>query len=150
MSNLVHFEEQSNPPALYRYNRYISAEVSADLNDGYTLGMGIEAMNEIKAKVLDDTFQTALSGASKDCVESSGGLYFAFLLALVLIYLALSAQFESFIDPMIIMFTVPLALVGALFALWLFGHTMNIFSQIGIIVLVGIVTKNGILIVEFA
>jgi multidrug efflux pump len=150
MNNLIHFEEQSNPPALYRYNRYISAEVSADLNDGYTLGMGIEAMDEIKAKILDDSFQTALSGASKDFVESSGGLYFAFLLALVLIYLALSAQFESFIDPMIIMFTVPLALVGALFALWLFGHTMNIFSQIGIIVLVGIVTKNGILIVEFA
>lgn len=150
MNNLIHFEEQSNPPALYRYNRYISAEVSADLNDGYTLGMGIEAMDEIKTKVLDDSFQTALSGASKDFVESSGGLYFAFLLALVLIYLALSAQFESFIDPMIIMFTVPLALVGALFALWLFGHTMNIFSQIGIIVLVGIVTKNGILIVEFA
>ena len=150
MSNLVHFEEKSNPPALYRYNRYISATVSADLNDGYTLGMGIEAMDEVKAKVLDETFQTALSGASKDFVESSGGLYFAFLLALVLIYLALSAQFESFIDPMIIMFTVPLALVGALFSLWLFGHTMNIFSQIGIIVLVGIVTKNGILIVEFA
>lgn len=150
MSNLVHFEEKSNPPALYRYNRYIAATVSADLNDGYTLGMGIEAMDEIKGKVLDDSFQTALSGASKDFVESSGGLYFAFLLALALIYLALSAQFESFIDPMIIMFTVPLALVGALFSLWLFDHTMNIFSQIGIIVLVGIVTKNGILIVEFA
>lgn len=150
MSNLVRFEEKSNPPALYRYNRYISATVSADLNEGYTLGMGIDAMDEIKDKVLDETFQTALSGASKDFVESSGGLYFAFLLALVLIYLALSAQFESFIDPLIIMFTVPLALVGALLALWLFGHTMNIFSQIGIIVLVGIVTKNGILIVEFA
>lgn len=150
MSNLVHFEEESNPPALYRYNRYISATVSADLNEGYTLGMGIDAMDEIKDKVLDESFQTALAGASKDFVESSGGLYFAFLLALVLIYLALSAQFESFIDPMIIMFTVPLALMGALLALWLFGHTINIFSQIGIIVLVGIVTKNGILIVEFA
>lgn len=150
MSNLVHFEEESNPPALYRYNRYISATVSADLNEGYTLGMGIDAMDEIKNKVLDESFQTALAGASKDFVESSGGLYFAFLLALVLIYLALSAQFESFIDPMIIMFTVPLALMGALLALWLFGHSINIFSQIGIIVLVGIVTKNGILIVEFA
>ncbi len=150
LSNLVRFEEESNPPTLYRYNRYISATVSADLNEGYTLGDGIEAMDEIKAKVLDDTFSTALTGSSKDFQESSSGLYFAFTLALILIYLALSAQFESFIDPLVIMFTVPLALIGALLALWLFGHTINIFSQIGIIVLIGIVTKNGILIVEFA
>jgi len=150
MNNLVQFEEESNPPALYRYNRYISATVSADMSDGYTLGQGIAAMDEIKAEVLDDTFQTALSGASKEFAESSGGLYFAFFLALALIYLALSAQFESFVDPLIIMFTVPLALMGALLALWLGDHTINIFSQIGIIVLVGIVTKNGILIVEFA
>jgi multidrug efflux pump len=150
LNSLVKFSEASNPPALYRYNRYISATVSAGLADGYTLGQGIEAMDEIKAKVLDESFATALSGASKDFMESSGGLYFAFLLALALIYLALSAQFESFIDPFIIMFTVPLALTGALLALYLGAHTMNIFSQIGIIVLVGIVTKNGILIVEFA
>jgi len=150
MSNLVDFTENSNPPALYRYNRYISATVSAGLTDGYTLGQGIAAMDEIKGEVLDDSFQTALSGASKEFAESSGGLYFAFFLALALIYLALSAQFESFVDPLIIMFTVPLALMGALLALWLGGHTINIFSQIGIIVLVGIVTKNGILIVEFA
>jgi len=150
LSNLVRFDEESSPPALYRYNRYISATVSAGLADGYTLGQGIEAMNEIKEKVLTDSFQTSLSGASKDFQESSGGLYFAFLLALALIYLALSAQFESFLDPLVIMFTVPLALTGALLALWLGGHTINIFSQIGIIVLVGIVTKNGILIVEFA
>jgi multidrug efflux pump len=150
MSNLVRLEEQSNPPSLYRYNRYISATVSAGLNEGYTLGDGIAAMDEVKAAVLDDSFVTSLSGASKDFEESSGGLYFAFLLALVLIYLALSAQFESFVDPLIIMFTVPLALSGALLSLWLGGHTMNIFSQIGIIVLIGIVTKNGILIVEFA
>ncbi len=150
MSNLVRFEESSNPPTLYRYNRYISATVSADLSEGYTLGQGIEAMDEIRDKVLDESFSTALSGASKDFVESSGGLYFAFILALILIYLTLAAQFESFIDPLTIMFTVPLAMVGALLALWLFGHTINIFSQIGIIVLVGIVTKNGILIVEFA
>lgn len=150
MSNLVRFEEESNPPSLYRYNRYISATVSADLSEAYTLGQGIAAMDEIRDKVLDDTFSTALSGASKDFVESSGGLYFAFILALILIYLTLAAQFESFVDPFIIMFTVPLALIGALLALWIFGHTINIFSQIGIIVLVGIVTKNGILIVEFA
>jgi multidrug efflux pump len=150
MSNLVSFEEESNPPSLYRYNRYISATVSADLSEGYTLGQGIAAMDEIRDKVLDETFSTALQGASKDFVESSGGLYFAFILALILIYLTLAAQFESFIDPFIIMFTVPLAMIGALLALYMFGHTINIFSQIGIIVLVGIVTKNGILIVEFA
>jgi multidrug efflux pump len=150
LNNVVQFVEESNPPALFRYNRYIAATVSADLNEGYTMGQGIEAMDEIKGQVLDETFSTALTGASKDFKESSSGLYFAFILALILIYLALSAQFESFIDPLIIMFTVPLALVGALFSLWLGDYTMNIFSQIGIIVLVGIVTKNGILIVEFA
>ena len=150
LNNLVKFVEESNPPALYRYNRYIAATVSADLNEGYTMGQGIEAMDEIKGQVLDETFSTALTGASKDFKESSSGLYFAFILALILIYLALAAQFESFIDPLIIMFTVPLALVGALFSLWIGDFTMNIFSQIGIIVLVGIVTKNGILIVEFA
>jgi len=142
--------EESNPPQLYHYNRYLSATVSAGLNDGYTLGQGIEAMEEIASRVLDESFQTALAGASKDFQESSSGLLFAFLLALVLVYLTLAAQFESFFDPLIIMITVPLALMGALGALWYFGHTLNIFSQIGIIVLVGIVTKNGILIVEFA
>lgn len=150
LSNLVYFSEESNPPTLYRYNRYISATVSAGLAEGYTLGDGIQAMDDIKREVLDETFSSALSGASKDFVESSGGLYFAFLLALALIYLALSAQFESFIDPLVIMFTVPLALTGALIALWMGSHTINIFSQIGVIVLIGIVTKNGILIVEFA
>lgn len=150
MSNLVRLREESNPPALYRYNRYISATISAGLSDGYTMGQGIEAMREIADQVLDPTFSTALGGSSKDFEESSGGLYFAFLLALALIYLALSAQFESFLDPLVIMFTVPLALAGALLALYLSNHTMNIFSQIGIIVLIGIVTKNGILIVEFA
>jgi hypothetical protein len=150
MSNLVKLSEESNPPALYRYNRYIAATISAGLADGYTMGQGIEAMREIANEVLDPTFSTALGGSSKDFEESSGGLYFAFLLALALIYLALAAQFESFLDPLVIMFTVPLALAGSLLALYLGDHTMNIFSQIGIIVLVGIVTKNGILIVEFA
>jgi multidrug efflux pump len=150
LSNLVRFVEESSPPQLYRFNRYLSATVSAGMAEGYTLGQGIEAMDEIAKRVLDESFQTALSGASKDFKESSSGLYFAFLLALVLVYLTLAAQFESFFDPLIIMITVPLALTGALAALWYFGHTLNIFSQIGIIVLVGIVTKNGILIVEFA
>jgi multidrug efflux pump subunit AcrB len=150
ISNVVRLKEESSPPQLYHYNRYLSATFSAALAEGYTIGQGIEAMDEIAKKVLDESYQTALAGVSKDFRESSSGLYFAFLLALALIYLALAAQFESFLDPLIIMITVPLALVGALWALNIFDHTLNIFSQIGIIVLVGIVTKNGILIVEFA
>lgn len=150
MDNVVRFETQNNPPQLFRYNRYVSATISASPAEGVTLGQGIEAMDEIASEVLDESFTTALAGTSKEYMESSNSLVFAFLFALILVYLVLSAQFESFRDPVIIMVTVPLALAGALLSLWLFGQTMNIFSQIGIIVLVGIVTKNGILIVEFA
>jgi hydrophobe/amphiphile efflux-1 (HAE1) family protein len=150
LDNLVKLADQSSPPQLFRYNRYVSATVSAAPVTGVTLGQGIEAMDEIAAEVLDDTFSTSLSGAAKEFQESSNSLLFAFVLALALVYLALASQFESFIDPLIIMFTVPLALAGAILSLYLFGQTLNIFSQIGIIVLVGIVTKNGILIVEFA
>ena len=150
LDNLVSVEYQTSPPQLYRYNRYASATISASPAPGYTIGQGIEKMDEIKAEVLDERFSTSLSGTSKEFAESSNSLVFAFLLALVLIYLTLAAQFESFRDPLIIMLTVPLALAGAILSLWLFGFTLNIFSQIGIIVLVGIVTKNGILIVEFA
>jgi len=150
MDNVVRLTDQSSPPQLYRYNRYLSATVSASTAPGVTLGQGIEEMDKIAAEVLDDSFSTSLSGPSKEFAESSSSLIFAFLLALVLIYLILAAQFESFTDPFIIMFTVPLALAGAVLSLWVFGQTINIFSQIGIIVLIGIVTKNGILIVEFA
>ncbi|MEM7550744.1 MAG: efflux RND transporter permease subunit [Bacteroidota bacterium] len=150
LDNLVTLEEQSTPPQLFRYNRFASATISASLNSGYTLGQGIEEMDKIRVEVLDDTYQTALSGVSREFQESSGNLYFAFALALALIYLVLAAQFESFRDPLIIMFTVPLALGGALLSLWYFNETINIFSQIGMIMLIGLVTKNGILIVEFA
>ena len=150
LDNLVKMDEVSSPPQIYHFNRYKSATVSAGLAPGKTMGDGIAAMREIGAKVLDPSFTTDLNGPSRDFAESSGNTMFAFILALILIYLVLSAQFESFIDPVIIMITVPLAIAGAVFSLFMFGQTMNIFSQIGIIMLIGLVTKNGILIVEFA
>ncbi|MBK7981423.1 MAG: efflux RND transporter permease subunit [Ignavibacteriae bacterium] len=150
LDNLITLKEKSSPPQLFRFNRYVSATVSASLVPGKTIQDGISAMDRIADKVLDDRFSTSLEGASKDFKESSSSLLFTFLLALILIYLTLAAQFESFRDPLIIMFTVPLAIAGAVFALWYFNQTMNIFSQIGQIMLIGLVTKNGILIVEFA
>lgn len=150
LDNLVEFIEAVAPPKLYHYNRFISATISAGLAEGKTIGDGLDEMDKIAANVLDDTFRTALSGDSKEYRESSSSLMFAFILALVLIYLILSAQFESFKDPFIIMLTVPLAIAGALVFMHFGDITMNIFSQIGIIMLIGLVAKNGILIVEFA
>lgn len=150
LDNLVVTNESSMPPQLYRYDRFVAATVSAGLAKKKTLSQGLEEMDRIAGEVLDDNFKTTLSGSSKDFVESSSSLMFAFVLALVFIYLVLAAQFESFRDPLIIMLTVPLALIGAMLTLWYFEQTMNIFSQIGIIMLIGLVSKNGILIVEFA
>jgi len=150
IDNVVSIEESTTPPALYHFNRYRSATVSAGLAPGKTIGDGIEAMQEISAELLDDSFTTSLSGVSRDFAESSSNTSFAFVLAIVLVYLVLAAQFESFVDPLTILLTVPLAVAGAFISLWLFGQTINIFSQIGMIMLIGLVTKNGILIVEFA
>jgi hydrophobe/amphiphile efflux-1 (HAE1) family protein len=150
LDNLVKITEQSTPPQLFRYNRYVAATVQAQAAKGVTLGEALDEMDKIAKETLDNSFSTAYDGQSKEFKDSSSSLVFAFALALILIYLILSAQFESFIDPLIILLTVPLAVAGALLSLWDFSQTLNIFSQIGIIVLVGLVTKNGILIVEFA
>lgn len=150
LDNVVRITENATPPAIYHFNRYKSATVQAGLAPGYTVGDGIAEMDRIAKTMLDDSFSTALNGPSRDYSESSSNILYAFAFALLLIYLVLAAQFESFVDPMVVMLTVPLAISGAFLSLWLFNQTLNIFSEIGMITLVGLVTKNGILIVEFA
>jgi len=150
LSEVLNITPNANPPSLYHFNRYKSATISASLAEGKTIGDGVIAMQAIGDKLLDESFQTSLSGPSRDFSESSSNTSFAFILALLLIYLVLAGQFESFKDPFIIMITVPLAIAGAVLCLWLFNQTLNIFSEIGMITLIGLVTKNGILIVEFA
>jgi hydrophobe/amphiphile efflux-1 (HAE1) family protein len=150
LANVLDVRSNANPPSLFHFNRYKSATISASLAEGKTIGDGVDAMQSIADKLLDESFQTSLSGPSRDYAESSSNTAFAFLLALVLIYLVLAAQFESFRDPFTIMLTVPLAVAGAVLTLWFFDQTLNIFSEIGMIMLIGLVTKNGILIVEFA
>lgn len=150
LSAVVHLQASTSPATLYHFNRYKSAIISASLADGKTIGDGIKAMQAIANRLLDQTYQTALNGPSRDYAESSSNILFAFGLAIVLIYLVLAAQFESFLDPIIIIMTLPLAAAGAFLSLYVFNQTLNIFSEIGMIMLIGLVTKNGILIVEFA
>jgi len=150
LASVTNIVSNANPPSLYHFNRFKAATISASLAEGKTIGDGVNAMQSIADKMLDESFQTTLSGPSRDYAESSSNIAFAFILALVLIYLILAAQFESFSDPIIIMITVPLAIAGAFLSLWIFGQTLNIFSEIGMIMLIGLVTKNGILIVDFA
>jgi multidrug efflux pump len=149
LGNLIEIREQAGPPQLFRYNRWVSATVSAQPAPGVAMAEGIAAMRRIAAETLDPAFNTDLAGESRDFSESSSSILFVFVLALILIYLVLAAQFESFRDPLIILITVPLSLFGALLALFVAGQTLNIFSQIGLVMLIGLVTKNGILIVEF-
>ncbi len=150
LHNLVKWEENVSPSTIFSFDRYFAATITGNVTEGYTLGDGIDELNRVAGKVLTPVFRTSLAGQSRDYAESSSSLLAIFVLAIIIIYLVLSAQFDNFYDPLVILVTVPLALFGALLTLWYFDQTLNIFSQIGMIMLLGLVTKNGILIVEFA
>jgi multidrug efflux pump len=150
LANVVNVQETVAPKELNHYNRQRSATITANLYPGMSLGKALDDLDGIAAKSLPAGITTELGGQSKEFRESSGSLYFLFLLAVVFIYLVLAAQFESFVHPLTILLSVPLAVVGALISLFVFGQSMNIFSQIGLIMLIGLVTKNSILIVEYA
>ncbi|WP_293914555.1 MULTISPECIES: efflux RND transporter permease subunit [unclassified Sphingobacterium] len=150
LNNLITTEEAVSPAAIYRYDQFTSATVSAAPAPGVSLAEGIEEIERIKTEVLGENFKTSLAGQSRDYRESQGNIAFTLILALVIIYMILAAQFESLRDPLTIMLTVPMAVTGAVLSLHWFGQSLNVFSQIGIITLVGLITKNGILIVEFA
>ena len=150
MDNLIDIKQDATAPSRFKFNRFSAATITATPNTGYTIGDGIVELDKIAKKVLTPDFSTALTGQARDFAENSSSLLFAFIFALVLIFLVLAAQFESFVDPFIILLTVPLAITGAVLSLWVFNQTLNIFSEIGIIILIGLVTKNAILIVEFA
>jgi multidrug efflux pump len=149
LANLVTMRETVTPRELNHFNKLRSATITATLATGFTLGDALDFL-EAEAKKLPSAILHDLDGQSREFRKASGGLYMTFLLALAFIYLVLSAQFESFVDPLIIMLTVPLSMAGALLALKLTGGTLNVYSQIGLVTLVGLITKHGILIVEFA